>query len=456
MSFPHHIYKAYDIRGIYPEELDEDRAYRTVRWFADMRSQEAGKKKITLVVGRDMRLSSPMVADAVKRAVKEQGADVVDIGLVSTPTFYHAVASGGYDGGIIVSASHNPKEYTGLKLVRDHAEPVSKDTGIDTLRELVASGELPSPFAAEGMERTLEDVTLDAARAAYAFMDGEALVEDATIAIDPANCMGAQDMDALFAGTPARILRMNWELDGSFPSHEPDPLRPENLESLCEKVRASGADFGIGLDGDADRIFFVDEKGAIVSPVATRTLLAEIMLRRHPGATVVYDVRPGKITEDVIRAQGGVPVIVRVGHSFIKEKMIETNAIFAGESSGHLFVRFPYGVFEQPIVVVLLVLSEMARTKKKISELVAPYYRYAHSGEINFKVHHVGDALHMIVDHFSDRGTPGYLDGVSFDFGDVWFNVRGSNTEPLLRLNVEGKNVALVQEIVDAVGALVR
>lgn len=455
MAFPLHIYKAYDIRGIYPEECNEERAYATARWFADMRAKEIGKTRgLTLVVGRDMRLSSPMMADAVKRGFLDAGADVVDIGMVSTPTFYYAVAAGGHDGGATITASHNPKEYSGMKLVRDRAQALSKDTGITNIRDLVASGRLPEPFAPRGTERAEENIEIAAAKAAMDFV-GIVQYPAIKVIIDPANCMGALDMEALSSFLPWEVVQMNWELDGSFPSHEPDPYKEENLRALQEKVKACGAQLGIALDGDADRIFFITEKGETASPVAIRSLLSSIILQRHPGAAVVYDVRPGRITEDVIRAQGGTPIVVRVGHSFIKEKMAQTGAVFAGESSGHFILRFSYGIFESSVTVVLLVLAQMAATGKTLSELVAPYGKYVHSGEINFTVPDAAQAIQTIKEHFSSRATADELDGISFDLGDVWFNVRGSNTEPLLRLNAEGESAEAVEALTKEIRRLV-
>lgn len=454
MAFPDHIYKAYDIRGLYPGDLNEDLAYRTARWFADMRSKELNKTEgLTLVVGRDMRLSSPMMADAVIRGFTEQGANVVDIGLVSTPVFYYSVAAGGYDGGIVVSASHNPAEYSGLKLVRERSIPVSGDSGIMNLRDLVKSGQLPDAFGKEGSVEVLDGATARAAQDCFDFL-GQVEYPKLNVVIDPANAMGAQDMDALFAGLNCAVERMFWELDGTFPNHEADPFKPENLRALQEKVKGSRADLGIAIDGDADRIFFVTETGSIMSPIAVRSLMADIMLRKHPQSTIVYDVRPGRMTKDVIEAAGGEAVLVRVGHSFFKEKILKTGAVFGGENSGHFFFQFPHGVYDSIMTTTLLVLAEMERTGKTLSELESGYLKYAHSGEQNFIVESVPEALEKIKDHFADRGEFNDLDGVSYDLGTVWFNVRGSNTEPKLRVNVEGNEEADVQKIVEEIAQL--
>ncbi len=449
MSFPDHIFKAYDIRGIYPTDLNEERAYATARWFAHMRGKELEKTTgITLVVARDMRLSSPMIADAVIRGFREQGVNVVDIGLTSTPTFYYAVADGGYDGGIIVSASHNPKEYSGMKIVRERGIPVSGDSGIQNLRDLVKSGKLPDAFGSEGALESKEGMTQAAAEAVFAYVSASAYPE-LTVVVDAANSTGGPDMDAIFSQLNCELVRLNWELDGTFPAHEADPFKPENCVPTQQKVKAIGADFGFALDGDGDRITMVTHEGELVSGVLLRTLLAQIMLRKYPGTAVIYDVRPGKITKDVIEQAGGAAVLTRVGHSFFKEKIIESDGVFGGENSGHFFFAFDYGVFDSITTVVLLVMEEMARTGKSLAELVAPFAKYAHSGEHNFVVKDVAESLATIVDHFKDRGEPDTLDGVSFDFGDVWCNIRGSNTEPKLRVNVEGESQEVVQQLFD-------
>ncbi len=455
MGFPDNIYKAYDIRGIYPAELNEDIAYATARWFADMRSKELEKTEgLTLVIGRDMRLSSPMIADAVIRGFREQGANVIDIGLVSTPVFYFAVADGGYDGGMMVSASHNPAEYSGLKMVRENAIPVSGDSGIMNLRDLVKSGQLPDAFADEGSVEVVDGMTARATQYCFDFV-GQVEYPKLKVVIDTANAVGAPDMDALFAGLSCEVERMFWELDGTFPNHEADPFKEENLWQLKEKVAGSQADIGIAIDGDADRIFFVTEKGKVMSPIALRSLMADIMLKKHPKAGIVYDVRPGRTTKDVIEAAGGEAIMVRVGHSFFKEKIIETDAVFGGENSGHFFFRFDHGVYDSIMTTTLLVLAEMASTGKTLSELEAQYLKYAHSGEHNFKVESVADSLEKIKSHFDGRGKFSDLDGVSFDCGDVWFNVRGSNTEPKLRVNVEGETQDAVDAMLTEISELV-
>ncbi len=460
MSFSKKIFKAYDIRGVYPDELDEKIAYRTAVWFADMRKRELGQNKITLVVGCDMRLSSPMIFDAVVRGLVEQGVNVIDVGLISTPSFYFAVAGGDngdgvvgkkLDGGMMITASHNPAEYSGIKLVRTGAVPVSGETGIMTLRDLVETGELPEYLGDVGKVFEKTGIAGRAVQKAFDFV-GVRDFPEMKIVIDTANSMGALDMDVLFEQLNCELVRMNWELDGTFPAHEADPFKSENCEQLCEKVVASGADLGIAFDGDADRVFFVNENGEVMSPVALRSLLSKIMLVKFPKAKILYDVRPGKITSDVILDNGGEPVLVRVGHSFFKEKMLEIDAKFGGESSGHFFVKFDYGAFESPVTIILLLLAEMARTGNSLSVIENEYKKYAHSGEINFVVKDVGESLEKIVEHFKGRGSgPERLDGVSFDLGDVWFNLRGSNTEPKIRLNVEGESVEVVEGLVGEV-----
>ncbi len=453
MSFPDHMYKAYDIRGIYPEELDEKRAYATARWFADMRFRETGKKEgLVLVVGQDMRLSSPMIAEAVIRGLTEQGAHVVDVGLVSSPTFYVAVADGGFDGGVMITASHNPAEYSGIKLVRDGAEPLSGDNGIYSLRDMVKSGRLPEDPQSIGEVRQEDGWAQRAVANAFTYM-GEQEYPKLKVVIDTANSMGAPDMDALFSELGCEVLRMNWELDGTFPAHEADPYKPENCADLMEKVKAVGADIGIALDGDGDRVFFVTELGEIMAPVALKSLLAKLTLDRFPKSKILYDVRPGRKTVDVVKENGGEAIQVRVGHSYFKEKMLETDAKFGGENSGHFFLNFDYGAFESTVTIVLMVLAEIARSGKKLSEIEHSYIKYAHSGEQNFVVKDTNKSIAAIRNHFDAK--PNTLDGVSFDLGKVWFNVRASNTEPKLRVNVEGENAEIVNKTLEEIKSVI-
>ena len=422
--FPTHIFKAYDIRGVYPTELNEDLAYRVGRSFTFLRQKELGRSNVKLVAGHDMRLSSPSLFLALKNGIIDQGGDVVDVGLCSTPTFYFATAYFQYDGGVLVTASHNPKEYNGIKLVREAAKPVGKGIGMEELRALVEEDNLPV-VEQKGVVTPHEHIGLEEVETAKKWGELEK-IKPFKIVLDTANSMGITYLEPLFAALPqVKLIKINSELDGSFPSHQPDPFQEENTRELRARVVAEGADLGIATDGDGDRIFFVDDKGALVEPALVRGIMAKIFLRSNPGAVICYDIRPGKITEDMILENGGKPSVTKVGHSLIKEQMLKTGAIFGGESSGHFFVRFPFGTFEAPLVVVI---NYQAQDKDKVFAQLKERY---HDAQIND------------------------LDGLTFAYDDWWFNVRGSNTEPLLRLNLEAKTKEIMQQKVQEVSGVI-
>ncbi|TSA44258.1 phosphomannomutase/phosphoglucomutase, partial [bacterium] len=311
------IFKAYDIRGIYPEDVNEKIAYEIGLAYSQIRKKELGRVEGTqIVVGADMRLSSPSLKGKLIEGLTDGGMNVVDIGLASTPTFYFAVAHYKYDGGILVSASHNPKEYNGFKLVREKAMPISGDTGMYELRDLVAAG-TSEKAEKKGTVTTKEGVLEDQVAHDLKFAD-ISKIKKMKITIDPANAMGILYFDEFFKYVPGEIVKMNWELDGTFPAHEADPLKEENMEALCEKIKEVGADIGIATDGDGDRIFFADNNGERLDPGITRAILSKLFLREKPGSKIAYDIRPGKITPDTIVENGGIPIVTRVGHSLIK------------------------------------------------------------------------------------------------------------------------------------------
>jgi phosphomannomutase len=448
------IFKKYDIRGVYPEDLSEDLAYKLGRAFAAMRLKEVKKDRIRLAVGRDMRDSSPSLQKELVRGLREGGADVVDIGLVSTPTFYFGVAYFKYDGGLMVSASHNPARYNGFKMVREAALPVSGDTGIQDLRDAVMKGEFSeSPRMGELTENT--KVLEKQIEVEFAHGDPDRIAPMRIVA-DSANGMGALYLDALFAALPQITLtRMYWELDGRFPNHEADPFKDENIADLKREVLKQKADLGIATDGDGDRIFFIDNRGELIEPAIVRGILAKVFLAEKPGAKIAYDIRPGRITRDMIEQYGGTPVVTRVGHSLIKEQALKEGAYFAGESSGHFFLNLDYGCFEMPVIMTLKLLQELSVADKPVAEYMAPLRKYAHSGEINSKVESVDAVLDRIAARYKD-GKVSRLDGVTAEYEDWWFNVRGSNTEPLIRLNLEAKTQKRMEEKRDEVLAAIR
>lgn len=452
-SFPSHIFKAYDIRGIYPSELNEDLSYRIGRAFTQLLQKELNKKNLSLVVSSDMRISSPQLKEQLIQGIIDQGSDVIEIGLSSSPTFYFAVANYGYDGGIIVSASHNPKEYNGFKMVRKKAIPLSGETGMDELRELVKKNDFTDEEKGNLIKK--DNVLLDQLNHDLSFVNVEK-IKPFKIVADPSNAMGAQYLEVLFSKIPGILIKMNFDLDGTFPAHQADPLVKKNVEELQKRVLYENADLGIATDGDGDRVFFVDNKGENIPPHIMRSILAKIFLEEKPGSTICYDIRPGKITQDIISQYGGNPVITRVGHSLIKEKMREVDAYFAGESSGHFFLRFDHGVYEAPMVIIGKLLEELSKSDLSLSELVQPYNKYFHSGEVNSKVSNKEEKMKEIVSKNSDAIKIDYLDGITIEYDDYWFNIRPSNTEPLLRLNLEAISMELMEEKRDALIKIIR
>lgn len=447
------IFKAYDIRGIYGQDFDEEMAYQLGLAFSEMRKNELKKDNINIVAGCDMRVSSPILKEKLIEGLRDGGADVIDIGLASTPTFYFAVAHYGYDGGILVSASHNPKEYNGFKMVREKAIPVSKDTGIYMLRDKIINGDLIKAET-KGNVSQKENVLADQVKHDLGYTDLQN-IKPLKIVIDPANAMGAQYFDGLLEHLPCEIIKMNWEFDGSFPNHEADPFKHENVADLCKRVIEEKADLGIATDGDGDRIFFVDDKGEPVEPGITRAILCKIFLRENKNAKIAYDIRPGRITLDSILENGGTPIVTRVGHSLIKEQAIKENAIFAGESSGHFFLNMAEGCYEVPLIVTLKILEELSQYGGKFSDYILPYKKYSHSGEINSRVESIEEKIKEIKEKYQD-GKLDELDGITIEYPDYWFNVRASNTEPLLRLNLEAKTRELMEEKRNEILSLIR
>lgn len=448
------IFKAYDIRGVYGQDFDEGNAYDLGLAYSQMRKGElSDKENIQIVVGCDMRVSSPILKESLIKGLTDGGMDVVDIGLASTPTFYFAVAHYNYDGGLLVSASHNPKEYNGFKMVREKAMPISGDTGMYILRDLVVKGNLEKADEAGEIIRK-KGVLADQVAHDLKFAD-LSKIKPLKIVIDPANAMGILYFDELLKHLPCEAIKMNWELDGTFPAHEADPLKAENMRDLCEKIKEVGADLGISTDGDGDRIFFADNDGERLEPGITRAILCKLFLRERPGSKIAYDIRPGKITPDTIIENGGIPVITKVGHSLIKEQAIKEGAYFAGESSGHFFLNMEEGCYEVPLIVTLKLLEELSQSNMSFSEYIKPYKRYFHSGEINSQVADVQGKINEIKEKYSD-GKQNELDGITVEYEDWWFNVRGSNTEPVIRATIEAKSQELMEQKRDELLELIR
>jgi len=448
------IFKAYDIRGTYGKNLDEDTAYRVGRAFCELLAKELPGKKMQIVVSRDMRLSSPSLSESLIKGIVDSGHDVIDIGLSSTPTFYFAVAFYGYDGGLQVSASHNPKDDNGFKMVRARSVPISIESGIAEIRDTAMTNKFPSA-ATKGRVTKKEKVLSDEYKEESKGLD-ISTIKPFKVVVDAANSMGALDMEEVFSHLPCELIKVNFNLDGTFPSHQPDPLVEENLTVIKKEIKKHNADFGIAPDGDGDRYFIVDEKGESLRQEILRGIMAQQALKDNPGATVAYDIRPGKITLDMILEAGGKPIVTRVGHSLIKESMLEHDAVFGGESSGHYFYKFPFGTFEAPMKKVLAFLIFMSLQNKPLSEIVKPYRsKYVHSGEINSKVENKDGKMQELAKHYS-QGKISWLDGVTIEYPDFWFNVRPSNTESLLRLNLESVSEELTKQKRDEVLAIIR
>ena len=441
------IFKAYDIRGLSPSELNPPLARRIGIAFVD------DLKAKNIAIGRDMRDTSPGLAEAFIEGARSRGANVIDIGMVSTDTLYFAVASLALDGGAMLTASHNPKQYNGIKLVRAGAVALSGDAGIKEVRQGALG---PEPEAHPGGAGSLVQKDVSDAFVAHClgFIDTKKLTP-LRLVLDAGNGMGGPAAERVFAKLPFERTDLYFTPDGDFPNHAADPLVEENRLDIIAAVKAKGADLGIAWDGDADRCFFIDDTGEFIPGDFVTALLGTMFATREPGATIVYDVRASRAVADSVRAVGGNPVMHRVGHAFMKVKMRELNAVFGGEVSAHYYFRDNWFA-DNGMIPALLLLELVCGSGKKLSELLAPYRaKYFISGEINSKVADVPRALSLIEKRYKD-GRVMKLDGVSVDY-DTWhFNVRGSNTEPLLRLNLEAYSQGEMEQRRDEVLALIR
>jgi phosphomannomutase len=438
------IFKAYDIRGIYPHQLDEEISYRIGRSFLLFLGED------TIVTGRDMRLSSPSLSRAFIEGVTDQGGDVVDIGLCSTDMLYFA--SGRLDlPGAMFTASHNPKEYNGLKLCRRKAGPISADTGIGDIKELVLRGEYP-PAARKGKVEKV-DMLPQYVNHVLSFIDVDS-IRPLKVVVDAGNGMAGLVIPALFSRLSCELVPYCFELDGSFPHHQPSPIEPENIKLLQNWVRENEGDLGMAFDGDADRVFLVDDEAEPVSGSLVTALVAKRILEKNPGEKIIYNCINSWVVPETIRKYGGVPIRERVGHSFIKQTMAETGAVFAGEHSGHYYFRDNYRA-DSGIIAAMIILEIVSLENKPLSRILAPFRKYYASGEINSRVEDIPSKLEEIARRYSD-GKVDRLDGVTVEYDDWWFNVRPSNTEPLLRLNLEAKTRELMEEKRDEVLAVIR
>ncbi|MBA2476185.1 MAG: phosphomannomutase/phosphoglucomutase [Actinobacteria bacterium] len=440
------VFKAYDVRGLYPSELDEEGAYAIGRAYVEQFEPRR------IAVGRDMRLSGLAMARAAIEGAADAGAEVLDLGLVGTEMVYFAVGELGLDGGICVTASHNPKEYTGMKIVRRGALPVGGESGLLDVRDRALAG-----FGEAGERGAVraEDVWPAFVERVLSFVAVEA-ISPLRVVIDAANGMAGAMLPPVLERLPIDAVRCYFEPDGSFPNHEPNPLLPENREFIVAKTLEAGADLGVAFDGDADRCFFVDDTGAFVPGDFVTALLAESVLAKEPGAKIIYDVRASWAVPDTIERAGGEPLINRVGHAFIKHRMRKEGAAFGGEVSGHYYFR-DFSQADSGVVPFLLMLELISRRGQKLSRILEPFReRYFITGELNTPVRDVALKLQELKERFGPEGELSHLDGISVTASDWHMNVRPSNTEPLLRLNLEARSQELMEHKRDEVLALLR
>ncbi|HET8561097.1 MAG TPA: phosphomannomutase/phosphoglucomutase [Marmoricola sp.] len=446
LTGPDAVFKAYDIRGVVPDQLDRDLARRVGNAFVVVTGAE------TIVVGHDMRPSSPGLADAFAEGATAAGADVVQLGLVSTDELYFA--SGHLDHpGAMFTASHNPARYNGIKLCRALAQPVGRDTGLTEIRERVASGEIRVSAAEGSVSR--RDVL--AAYADHLLQLAPVRGRRLKVAVDAGNGMAGLTAPAVLGRLDVELVAMYFDLDGSFPNHEANPIDPANLVDLQERVRSSGADIGLAFDGDADRCFVVDERGEAVSPSVLTALIACRELAKEPGATIIHNLITSRAVPEIVAEHGGAVVRSRVGHSFIKATMAETDAIFGGEHSGHFYFR-DFWRADSGMLAALHSLAALAASDEPLSRLLEPYQRHVSSGEINSEVSDQQALLADLEESWCSRAgvVVDHLDGLTVTHDDWWFNVRPSNTEPLLRLNVEGVDEPTMSKVRDEVLGQIR
>lgn len=440
------VFKAYDVRGLVDEQITPE----LVRAVGAAAAEILTDGEDAIVVGRDMRPSSSPLVAAFAEGVTARGVDVVDIGLASTDMLYFASGQLQLPGAMF-TASHNPAAYNGIKLCRSGARPVSIDTGLADIRDRVASGQpAPAPHLGEVREADLLEPFADHVRS---FLD-PSLLQPVRFAVDAGNGMAGHVVPAVFAELPFDVVPLYFELDGSFPNHPANPIEEANLRDLQQVVVDQGLPLGLAFDGDADRMFAIDERGRTVSSSLVGAVVADRILDKQPGATVLYNLICSRTVPETVEANGGTAVRTRVGHSFIKERMAATDAVFAAEHSGHYYFRENYRA-DSGLIAAVLLLEAVAAADAPLSEVVAPYDRYAQSGEINFEVADAQAVLQRTAAHFADEGSADWTDGLLVELDRGWFNLRPSNTEPLLRLNAEADSVAAMEQLRDEVADII-
>jgi phosphomannomutase len=440
------LFKSYDVRGIYPSALNDDVAYRIGRCFVPL----IGAKRI--VVGRDMRHTGVQLFEAFARGATEAGADVTDIGMVSTDALYFAVGKYGFDGGVMITASHNPAQYNGMKFTRANAEAISLETGLGQIRDTLVSGDLPP--AGDAFGKINEMNILDAfAEHCLSFVD-RSKIKPFKVAIDAGNGMAGETVPFVFKHLPCEVVPLFFELDGSFPNHPASPIEAENMIDLQAAVRKHGCDLGVAFDGDADRMFIVDERGELIDGSTVTALVALNTLKKHPGAKILYNLICSRSVPELVRKAGGVPIRSKVGHSIIKATMREEDIIFGGEHSGHFYFKDNWYA-DSGMIALMQCLELFSEAGEAVSKVISPLDTRFRSGEINSTVKDIPAKLEQLQAHYKDAEID-HLDGVTISYPSWWMNIRPSNTEPLLRLNVEGDTKELMERHRDEALALIR
>lgn len=438
------IFKAYDIRGTVPDQLDADLAYKVGRALVLFLQPEH------VAVGHDMRVSGASLATAMIDGIRDQGADVIDLGLVSSDALYFAVGQYGYDAGVMITASHNPAEYNGIKMCRKEARPISLDDGLAEIRDIALAGNFPDPKNGKRGDLTQKEVLPAYVEYALQFVD-TSRIKPFKVAVDAGNGMAGRTIPLLFQHLPCELVPLYFELDGTFPNHPANPIDPAAMIDLQKTVVEQKCDLGVAFDGDADRMFLVDEQGQLISGGTTTAMVAIALLEQNPGATICYNLICSRTVPETILAHGGRPYRTPVGHSLIKKIMRAEDAIFGGEHSGHYYFRDNWYA-ESGLIAMLAVLSLLSKDDTPLSEVVAPLENRFQSGEINLTVDDKPAAIARVKAYFLDKGAQAdELDGLTIDYPDRWFNIRASNTEPLLRVNVEGDTQEAMEALRDEV-----
>ncbi len=446
MNIPSHIFKSYDIRGIYPDEISEENFAGIITAIYIFFTKKLGKDRVQVALGHDMRLSSPALHKIARDTLVNCGADVVDLGLVSTPTFYYAVSNYNYETGIEITASHNPKNYNGIKYVirgENGLIKIGKPTGMEEVKNLALEG-VSHEANEKGSVTEKQSIIADEVKSAIEAF-GNPQLKSFKIIADPANAMGITYLEELEKAIPMDLEKMNFTLDGSFPVHQPDPMQPENLADIQNKMREGQFDIGLAPDGDGDRLYILDEKGEVVRPSVITSMLAKELFKQYPDRKVVVDQKYILTAQKNIESMGGEVIPTKTGHAFITEELNNSGALFAGEASAHYYYKFT-GNAESQVMTIIGVLKIMSEENKPLSEIAAEFIHSVETGEINFEVENAQEILDTVKNQYQDAELS-TMDGITLSYPDMRISLRSSNTEPLLRLNIEGLDNEKVEEV---------